>query len=211
MEKISIKKKAVKKAEGLESRISEEEVRPIDRLPQVTEEDPEDDPTPPTATANILECTEESMRGEGAVNITALPPKSQKLSYNEIKSMIKPLQSVNTSKGRSSQGVVSVIFHEKCGARLAISKQVTDITGSEEKIFLGLAGDMILFSGKLAPGLQEFDLKKQGNKFIIYNKHLVLEVAKSLSLEYLNSRTSHTLSKMEIIEEGEEKLITVRK
>lgn len=150
------------------------------------------------------------IRGEHVSIKEPSVPTSKKLQLHEVLNQSESLNSVNTSKSRSGAGKVSLIFHKTCGARVSISREVTDLTENEEEIYMGISGNMLLLSGKPKERLHKFDLKKQGKKFLIYNKSLVLEIAGKLSLDFSTGRTSYTLGMMEVIEEGTERLIVVK-
>lgn len=106
-------------------------------------------------------------------------------------------------------GILTIVNSKKNGRRLSFAAEVIKTLQVKEYVQIALVGKGIAV---LPPGeleLEQFKLKKEGSKYIIYSSSLVQEITKVYKLDYSN-RTSITFPKVKYKEEEGNKFAYIK-
>ena len=102
-----------------------------------------------------------------------------------------PSMSTPVSKVTSvSKGLVSIIY-AKTGKRIIFEPTLIEELGLEETIQVGYNDCHLLLGSNLSPQYKNRKLKKQGEKYVLYDAALIQEPIKNFNLDYtgVTSRT----------------------
>ena len=89
------------------------------------------------------------------------------------------------------KGVLTLICSKKNGKRLMISKELAETLELTDTVKIGFIGNQLVLGKRLPGDLNEFSLKKQGKKLVVYSAEVVQKIVKILDLE-LNGKVSKT-------------------
>lgn len=93
------------------------------------------------------------------------------------------VEKTGNKKHGGRKGVLTLIC-SKNGNRLMISKELAETLGLEDAVKLGFISNQLVL-GKHLPGeSNQFSLKKQGGKLIVYSAEVVQKIVKTLDLEF---------------------------
>lgn len=96
-----------------------------------------------------------------------------------------------TSKRNGNRGSLTMICSKNNGKRLMISEELAEVLGLTDTVKIGFIGDSLVL-GKHLPGDEnEFLLKKQAKKWVIYSAELVRIITEKQQLDF-NAKVSHT-------------------
>ena len=97
----------------------------------------------------------------------------------------------NGNKKHGGRKGVLTLICSKNGNRLMISKELAETLDLEDAVKLGFISNQLVL-GKHLPGeSNQFSLKKQGGKLIVYSAEVVQKIVKTLDLEF-NGKVSKT-------------------
>lgn len=117
---------------------------------------------------------------------------------NQLK-IVKP-KSKDTSRGtRTGNGVMTVINSNSNGKRFIFSNSVIRYLDNPDSIEIGFTEDSVVASYKLPENGQRFNLRKSGNKGVLYSYQLVKEITELFDLDFSN-RVSMTFNDAEYID-----------
>lgn len=105
-------------------------------------------------------------------------------------SLESPKSSSNAGKFAQA-GALSIINSEKCGRRIALSRQIVEHLENPSSVVVGLTDDGIVISQHLPGYFARFVVRPQGAKGIIYAAELVRELVDKYDLDY-EERVSKT-------------------
>ena len=115
-------------------------------------------------------------------------------NFEHIKSAIsKP-----NLKASSDSGVISVIFSSKNGRRVTFPDSVLARLNNPSSLSFGFDGNRLVVGEKNEKLSDEFPVKIQGRKRIIYSASLVQEISKEFNLDF-SGRVSLTFHQVEYI------------
>ncbi|MCB2354720.1 hypothetical protein [Clostridium estertheticum] len=113
----------------------------------------------------------------------------------------QPATSKSTTRAIGKTGAATIVY-AKTGVRFSIATDVYNELGSPLKVQFSFKGDVIAISEKLPKAENYYNIKKSGNKAIIYSSSLVKEIIKYFKLDFSN-KTSMTFQEVEYILEYE--------
>lgn len=95
------------------------------------------------------------------------------------------VEETGNKKHGGRKGVLSLIC-SKNGNRLMISKELAETLGLTDTVKIGFIGENLVLGKHLPGDSNEFSLKKQGKKLIVYSAEVVHTVAEKQQLEFTN-------------------------
>lgn len=102
-------------------------------------------------------------------------------------------KSEHNSKSTSEAGVVTVINSERNGKRIEICNSVMTALGNPPTLNVGFIEGTMVMGESLPNCNNDYTLRQQGKKAVIYNAGLVQEVTEHFNLDFSNGRVSRTL------------------
>ena len=101
------------------------------------------------------------------------------------------LEETGNKKHGGRKGVLTLICSKKNGKRLMISKELAETLGLTDTVKIGFIGSKLVLGKHLPGDSNEFSLKKQGKKLVVYSAEVVQKIVKTLDLEF-NGKVSKT-------------------
>ncbi|WP_418539319.1 hypothetical protein [Massilistercora timonensis] len=101
------------------------------------------------------------------------------------------LEETGNKKHGGRKGVLTLICSKKNGKRLMISKELAETLGLTDTVKIGFIGNKLVLGKHLPGDSNEFSLKKQGKKLVVYSAEVVQKIVKTLDLEF-NGKVSKT-------------------
>ncbi len=108
-------------------------------------------------------------------------------------------KATSTSRGKKGEtGVITIVNSKKNGRRIEFLPQLCELLSIDEDVQLAFdENSLVVIPMTEEPEYPVFQLKKSGNKKVIYNTALVEEIIKQLKLDYSNC-VSKTLDNVKI-------------
>lgn len=100
------------------------------------------------------------------------------------------VEETGNKKHGGRKGVLTLIC-SKNGNRLMISKELAETLGLTDTVKIGFIGNKLVLGKHLPGDSNEFSLKKQGKKLVVYSAEVVQKIVKILDLEF-NGKVSKT-------------------
>lgn len=131
---------------------------------------------------------------------------AQKRAEGKLSSL-KAKQSPSHSEGYG-KGVISVISSKDNGKRILISSEAEEILDLHDTISF-LKGDGIVIMGSELMGANQYRIRRSGKRAVVYCAGLVAELSELLHLDFSDGRVSNTVSKYELSELDDKKVIVI--
>ena len=136
--------------------------------------------------------------------------KAEENDDNDISiSRFKKTESKHLERSIGEAGVLTIVNSKKNGKRLSFAAEVIKELQVEEDVQIAFVGEGIAILPPSELELEQFKLKKDGSKYIIYSSPLVQEITKVYNLDYSN-RTSITFPKAKYKKEGGNKFAYIK-
>lgn len=100
------------------------------------------------------------------------------------------VEETGNKKHGGRKGVLTMIC-SKNGKRLMISKELAETLGLTDTVKIGFISNKLVLGKHLPGDSNEFSLKKQGKKLVVYSAEVVQKIVKTLDLEF-NGKVSKT-------------------
>ncbi|MFQ9697343.1 MAG: hypothetical protein ACLRY5_10990 [Zhenhengia sp.] len=132
----------------------------------------------------------------GKINIEGEQTDHEEDDFEDINlSDVERTKSKHSERSIGDAGVLTIVNSKKNGKRLSLAGEVIETLQCKEKVQIGLVGKGIAVFPLGKQDLEEFRLKKEGSKHIIYSGPLVQEITERYKLDYSN-RTCITFPKV---------------
>lgn len=117
----------------------------------------------------------------------------------DMKNFIPAEKTVTRGGKNRKKGSMTMICSEKNGKRLMISENLADTLRLKDMVKIGFIGKELLLGITLPGERNEYKLKRQGKKLVIYSSELISLIAECQGINF-KDKVSHTWYKAKIDE-----------
>ncbi len=129
------------------------------------------------------------------------------LDVDTIEAIEYQTKSAIGNSGEAS--AIRLVNTAKSGKRLMLKKEVLEELELEETVEIGLIKDTLVITKEGIADVQ-YNLRKQGNTYTIYNSQLVEDITKALELDFTNL-SSIGLGEIKYVTKDNKKFLMARK
>lgn len=109
----------------------------------------------------------------------------------DMKNFVPADKSVTRGGKNRKKGSLTIINSAKNGKRLIISEDVVETLELKETVKIGFMEKQLLLGTTLPGEKNEYELKRQGKKFVVYSSELIAQITEHQKIDFTN-RVSHT-------------------